>query len=117
MEHRAYLMRLKKENIQDYVEIHKKEKIWSSVLQGLKDAGFQKMIIFQYGQDIILFEEAKSLQKAYAVLDRDKESTAWDTMIAEWMEDYYPEWNEVKNDIEYREIPVVFYLEDGVMKN
>ena len=117
MEHRAYLMRLKKENIQDYVDIHRKEKIWGSVLEGLKTAGFQKMIIFQYGQDIILFEESENLQNAYAVLDKDNESAAWDTMVAEWMEEYYPAWNEIKKDIEFREIPVVFYLEDGVMKH
>ena len=117
MEHRAYLMRLKRDKIQDYVEIHKKEKIWESIVQGLKRAGFNKMIIFHYGQDIILFEEAENLKKSYAVLDKDKDSAAWDTMVAEWMEEYYPTWNEIKKEIEFKEIPVVFYLEGGVMKH
>ena len=45
MQHRAYLMRLKKEHTQDYVQIHRKENIWSSVLDGLRDARYSKLII------------------------------------------------------------------------
>ena len=105
MEHRAYLMRLKKENI------------WKDVVEGLKSAGFTRMLIFQYGQDIILFEEAENLQESYTFLDKDKKSAKWDAMIAEWMEAYYPEWNEIKQDIEFQEIPVVFYFDEGLLKH
>ena len=117
MEHRAYLMRLKKEKIHDYVDVHKKEKIWKGVVQGLKNSGYSKMIIFQHGQDIILFEEAESLKDTYAFLNDDEDSVKWEAMISDWMEEYYPEWNEIKKDIEYQEIPVVFYLENGEMKH
>ena len=63
MEHRAYLMKLKKDKIWDYVEIHKKEKIWKSVVDDLIKSG-KKMIIFQLGQELILFEEAEDFKKA-----------------------------------------------------
>jgi L-rhamnose mutarotase len=112
LEHRAYLMRLKPDMVKDYVDIHKKEKIWSSITDGLKKAGFKKMIIFQLGTDIILFEEAVNLQSAYTYLSNDAESVRWDTMISEWMEEY-PQFNEIKGDIEFTEIPVVFYFDRG----
>ena len=57
MEHRAYLMRLKKDKIHNYIEVHKKENIWKSIIDGMIEAGYSKMIIFQNGQDLILFEE------------------------------------------------------------
>ena len=56
MQRRAYLMRLKKERIRDYVEIHRKEAIWKSTVGGLVRSGISRMIIFQHGTDIILFE-------------------------------------------------------------
>ena len=112
MEHRAYLMRLKKDKIKDYIEVHKKENIWKSVIDGMIGAGYGKMIIFQNGQDLILFEEADSLKDAYRYLDKDPESARWDKMISEWVE-IYPKFNEIKNDIEFIEIPVVFYYENG----
>ncbi len=81
MEYRAYLMRLKKENVEDYAEVHRKEKIWQSVVKGLIKAGYRKMIIIQLDQDIILFEEAENLQKVYQYLAKDEESVKWDKMI------------------------------------
>ena len=114
MEHRAYLMRFKEGRVGDYVDVHKKEKIWESVVEGLRKSGFEKMIIFQHGRDIILFEEARDLNKAYDYLGNDTESVKWDKMIAEWM-DEFPQYNEIKGDIEFHEIPVVFYFQDGEM--
>ena len=112
MEYRAYLMRLKKNRIKDYVEIHKKKNIWSSVVAGLVKAGYKKMIIFQLDNNIILFEEADNLKMAYKYLETDEASIKWDKMISEWME-IYPTFNEIKQDIEFIEIPVVFYYENG----
>jgi L-rhamnose mutarotase len=112
MEYRAYLMRLKKDRVEDYVESHRKDKIWESVIDGLTHAGFSKMIIFQHGQDIILFEAAEDLDAAYDYLSRDAESVRWDNMISEWMEDY-PQFDPIKGSIEFKEIPVVFNYDEG----
>lgn len=112
MEYRAYLMRLRKDKINDYVEIHKKEKIWKSIIDGMIGAGYSKMIILQNGRELILFEEANNLKKAYEYLAKDPDSVKWDKMITGWME-IYPKFNEIKGDIEFIEIPVVFYYEDG----
>jgi len=112
VEYRAYLMRLKKEKINDYTQIHKKDKIWKSVVESLIKSGIDKMIIFQQGRDIILFEQAQDLNKSYQYLNNDPESVRWDKMISQWM-DQYPQFNEIKKDIEFKEVPVVFYFDNG----
>jgi L-rhamnose mutarotase len=112
LDYRAYRMRLKKEYIQDYVEVHKKEKVWQSIIDGMVNAGFERMLIFQFGQDIILFEEACDLREAYKYYDGDDSSKKWDKMIADWME-IYPFYDEIKGDIVFEEVPVIFYYEKG----
>ena len=105
-------MRLKEGRINDYVNVHKKEKIWQSVVDGLKNSGLRKMIIFQHGRDIILFEEAQDLNKAYTYLGNDPDSVKWDSMIEAWMEEF-PQFDQIRGDIEFHAIPVVFYFEQG----
>ena len=62
MQHRAYVMRLKKKKVQSYADAHAAGRIWPSVVDGLKEAGVTRMIIVQMGQDVILFEEADDLE-------------------------------------------------------
>ena len=112
MERRAYVMRLQKEHISDYVEAHRKEKIWKSVVDCLVNSGTTRMIIFRLGQDIILFEEAQDLRKSYEIQNADEETGKWDAMISQWMEEY-PHFDEIKGDLEYKEVPIVFYLDNG----
>ena len=75
-------MRVKKEKLQDYIDVHKKENFWEDLLQDMKTAGFSEMIIFQLGQDIILFEEADSLQKTYKYSNNSPVSKKWDEKIS-----------------------------------
>ncbi len=78
----------------------------------MKKAGFLKMIILQHCQDIILFEEVDNLQKTYEYSNNNPVSKKWENMDKDWMEKC-PECIEDKGDIEFIEIPVVFYYEDG----
>jgi len=109
-------MRLKQEHTQKYIEVHRKEKIWGSILQGLERARISKMIILVHGQEVILFEEAEDLKAAYKSYENDPETVKWDKMMTEWMESY-PQFNEIKGDIEFTELPVVFYYENGVLRH
>ena len=109
-------MRLNQENVQDYIEVHRKEKIWSSILSALKRAKVSKMIILLHGQEVILFEEAEDLKAAYKSFEDDPETVKWDKMMMEWMESY-PQFNEIKGDIEFTELPVVFYYEQGTLRH
>jgi L-rhamnose mutarotase len=112
MQYRAYLMRVKKEKLKDYIDVHKKENFWEDLLQDMKTAGFSKMIIFQLGQDIILFEEADNIQKTYEYSSKSTVSKKWEDIVSDWMEKY-PEYNIDKRAIEFTEIPIVFYYKDG----
>jgi L-rhamnose mutarotase len=116
MQHRAYLMRLKPGKAAKYLQCHQEEKIWPSVLSGLRKGKFNKMVILLHGRDAILFEEAENLKTAYQCCEADPESARWDRMIAEMME-IYPRFNQLKGDIEFVEIPVVFYFEKGKLRH
>jgi len=112
MDFRAYRMRVKKEKIKDYVEIHKKTKIWKEIIEDMVKAGFTKMIILQFGQDIIIFEEAGDLKKAYQLQSKSEANKKWDELIGGWMESY-PDFSEDSGDIEFEEVPIAFYFENG----
>jgi len=84
--------------------------IWESVVSGLISSGIRRMMIFQHGRDIILFEEAPDLDAAYDYLGKDDESARWETMISEWMEQH-PGFDEIKGDINFHELPNVFHCE------
>lgn len=105
-------MRLKKERVADYVEVHRKENVWRSVVDCLVRAGTTRMIILLHGQDVILYEEAHDLQQAYQVQSADQPTQRWEAMIAELMEEA-PLFDEIKGDLEFREVPIVFHLEAG----
>ena len=112
MQHRAYLMRLKKEHTQDYVEIHRKENLWASIVDGLKQSKITKQIIVRHGTDLILFEEAEDLKAVYAANNTSPETCRWDALMDSWIENY-PKFNAVKGDVDITELPVVFYYENG----
>ena len=112
MERRAYLMRLKQERIADYVEVHRKERVWRSVVDCLVRSGTTRMIILLHGQDVILFEEAHDLQQAYQVQNGDRPTQRWEAMISELME-VTPQFDAIRGDLEFREVPIVFHLENG----
>ena len=105
-------MRLKKERIADYVEAHRKEHVWRSVVDCLVRSGTTRMIILLHGQDVILYEEAHDLQQAYEVQNADRSTQRWEAMISELMEQA-PRFDEIKGDLEFHEVPIVFHLEDG----
>lgn len=116
MQHRAYVMRLKREHVADYVEVHRKAKLWQSILEALKTAKVEKLIILLHGQDVILFEEAEDLKATYRFYDSDPAAIKWDQMMTKWME-VYPHFNELKGDVEFAELPVVFYYENGTLRH
>ena len=105
-------MRLKKERIADYVEVHRKEQIWRSVVDCLVKSGTTRMLILLHGQEVILFEEAHDLQAAYQVQNADQPTQRWESMIAGWMEEA-PHFDEIRGDLEFREVPIVFHFEAG----
>ena len=105
MQRRAYLMRLKKERIADYVEVHRKENVWRSVVDCLVRSGTTRMIILLHGQGVILYEEAHDLQQAYQFQNADRPTQRWEAMIAELMEEA-PHFDEIKGDLEFREVPM-----------
>jgi L-rhamnose mutarotase len=117
MSFRAYRMRLKKDHISDYKEMHRKEKIWPEIVQCLLDSGMERMIIFQDGQDLILFEEAEDLEGSYRIQNADTATRKWDAFMSDWMENYPAMEGIDAADIAFEEVSIVYYFENGKLKH
>ena len=114
MEYRAYRLKLKKDKIKEYVDYHKKEKIWKSVIEGLNNSDCEEMIIFLLGDEIVLFERAKNLKEMSRFLASDPESIRWQKVMNEMFEGSF-EFDSDKGDFEVDEVPVVFYLKEKTL--
>ena len=117
MSFRAYKMRLKKDHISDYREIHSKEKIWPEIVQCLLESGIERMIILQDQQDLILFEEAEDLEESYRIQNSDTVTQKWDAIMSDWMENYPTMEGVDVGDIEFEEVDIVYYFENGKLKH
>ena len=53
-----------------------------------------------------------NLQKAYEIQSVDEETRKWDAMMSQWMEEY-PYFDEIKGDLEFKKVPIVFYFDNG----
>ena len=109
MGYRAYRLKLKESKIKEYVDYHKKEKIWKSVIEGLINSGCEEMIIFLLDNEIVLFERAENLKDMSKFLASDPESIRWQKVMNE-MFDSSVEFDIEKGDLEIEEVPIVFYL-------
>jgi L-rhamnose mutarotase len=115
MEYRAYRMRLKKDNIEEYTRIHRKGNIWQPVVDGLAMSGIERMIILRDGQDLILFEAAKDLKASYDSLALDGPSAAWDRMVAGLMEEY-PRLSDLDTGgMRFDQVNIVFNYDRGAI--
>ena len=110
MEYRAYVMRVKKEKLNDYLKVHKRKNVWDDLLKSMKEAGYSEMVILQLGHEMIVFEKAEDLKKAYQLSTEDPAYQKWAKMVSELMEQH-PHFE--KEYIEINEVPIVFYYKDG----
>ncbi len=108
-------MRLREDRVEDYARAHAKGQVWQSVLDGLSKCGIERMIIFQDGREVILFEAAEDLEASYRNLAQDGASMEWDRMVAQWMEKY-PSLDGIgAGDVSFEQVSIVFNFERGAL--
>ena len=112
MESSCFYMKIKKEGIKGYVDIHKKGNVWKEVLENIKNAGFEKMKIFMLDSYAICYIEAENIKEAFEYIGQQPDTPRWNSATAAFMEtqpDY--ESKEVVKTLE-----CVFDFENGVQK-
>jgi L-rhamnose mutarotase len=88
-ERSAFVLRVRPERIDDYVEAH--AHVWPELLQALRDAGIRNYSIFRHGEQVFGYFEADDLAGAAAFLDAQPVSARWQDAMAELLEERVPD--------------------------
>jgi L-rhamnose mutarotase len=88
-ERSAFVLRVKPERIDDYVEAHRN--VWPEMLDALRDAGIRNYTIFRSGNQVFGYLESDDLAAAAAHLEAQEVSTRWQDAMADLLEARVPD--------------------------
>ena len=86
MEKIAFVMKIKPERVNDYIEIHKKGSVWPQVLENIDKSGMKKMVIFMLENNAIVYVEAEDTKKAFDYLGKQPTTIEWNEVTAPFMD-------------------------------
>jgi L-rhamnose mutarotase len=89
MQRSAFVLRVKPDRIDDYVEAHRQ--VWPELLAALKGAGIGNYSIFRAGNQVFGYFEADDLDAAGAYLAAQPVSARWQDAMAELLEERVPD--------------------------
>jgi L-rhamnose mutarotase len=88
-ERSAFVLRVKPDRIDDYVEAHRA--VWPEMLQALRGAGIRNYSIFRDGNRVFGYFESEDLERATAHLAGQEICTRWQDAMAELLEERVPD--------------------------
>jgi L-rhamnose mutarotase len=88
-ERSAFVLRVKPDRIDDYVEAHRN--VWPEMLAALRDAGIRNYTIFRSGNEVFGYFESDDLAAAAAHLEAQEVSTRWQDAMADLLEERVPD--------------------------
>jgi L-rhamnose mutarotase len=77
MEKVVWMMKLREDKVDDYIEIHKKENVWPEIIQVNKKAGVLKEEIFLYKNLVFIYLEVKNYEKMMEIFENDEGLKKW----------------------------------------
>ena len=89
MSRSAFVLHVKPERIDDYVEAHRK--VWPEMLEALRGAGIRNYSIFRDGNQVFGYFESDDLEAAEAFLAGQPVCTRWQDTMAELLEERVPD--------------------------
>ena len=81
----AYVMKLKPECKDSYVEIHRKDNVWDGIIDVNRRAGVSKEQIFVFEDYVFLYAEAEDLDNMQRVYSEDETLKKWDNITLRMM--------------------------------
>ncbi|MCL5986806.1 MAG: L-rhamnose mutarotase [Actinobacteria bacterium] len=96
MEEIVFVQRVKKERLDEYLEYHRN--VWPELLKVMKNAGIENMLLWLYGDLVIVYVIAKNF-------DRNMAETAKAEVFQKWQETMKPLLSEIQD-----------YSEEGKIK-
>ena len=85
----AFVLRVKPERIDDYVEAHRN--VWPEMLEALRGAGIRNYSIFRDGNQVFGYFEADDLDAAARFLAEQAVCTRWQDSMAELLDERVPD--------------------------
>ncbi len=113
MESACFILKIKPDRIGDYVDIHKKGRVWKEILSNLKNAGLEKMKIYMLENNAIVYVETPDVKKAFDYLGKQESQARWDQATADLMETQPGYGKEEKAE----SLQCIFDFEKGVQLN
>ena len=88
-ERRGFILRVKPDRIEEYVEAHRH--VWPEMLEALRDAGIRNYTIFRAENEMFGYFEADDLAHSEAYLGGQEVSAWWQDAMAELLEERVPD--------------------------
>lgn len=76
----CFVIEISEDQVEDYVNLHKNP--WRETLEGLKAAGAEELIIYNYKNFSILFWEAEDLNEVYRKWGANETCAKWNARLA-----------------------------------
>ena len=85
----AFVLHVKPERIDDYVEAH--ANVWQEMLDALRDSGIRNYSIFRDGNQVFGYFEADDLEASAEFLALQPVCTRWQDAMAELLDERVPD--------------------------
>ena len=73
----VWVMELKEEKVQDYIEVHRKQNVWPEIIAVNKKAGVLKEEIFVFLNYVFIYLEVEDYERMMKVFQEDEGLKRW----------------------------------------
>ena len=109
MESICFVMKIKPDKINDYINIHRKGNVWQEILENHKRAGVNKLKIYMLENNAIAYMESEDIEKSFEILGKQESQKKWNEVTAGFM-DTQPNYDSNKV---VQDLPCIFNYENG----
>jgi len=88
-ERSAFVLRVRPDRIDEYVEAHRN--VWPEMLAALREAGIGNYTIFRHGNEVFGYLESDDLAAAAAYLEAQEVNARWQDAMADLLEERVPD--------------------------
>ena len=81
----CFVLRVKHNKINDYINIHKKENVWPEIYENLEKAKINKLKIYLLKNNAICFLESNDVYKSLDLLGKQESQKKWNEVTSEYM--------------------------------
>jgi L-rhamnose mutarotase len=89
MQRSAFVLRVRPDKIDEYVEAHRN--VWPELLAALREAGIRNYTIFRHGNEMFGYFESEDLETAGRYIAAQEVNARWQDAMADLLEERVPD--------------------------